>query len=317
MANLNVVMYHYVRNLPQTRYPRIKGMMVDKFRDQVRWLASNFEMVNLEGALVFLKGQYKPKRDLCLLTFDDGLKEHSTEVVPILAELKIQGLFGIITSCVNEHRVAAVHMNHFLTAALNFAEYRHALFGEMESLSPGLMERTRFDADVAQHTYPLDTREMAAFKYQVNFAAPKDIGDQAIRRLFARYMGDEAQFSKELYMNWAEVLGLQSAGMLVAGHTHWHRPLATLTPAELAQDIETCRALLAANLRPQVLWPFSYPYGKRNAYSKKVISQLKSSRFDCAFNTESGVNSAGKPIFEINRIDCKGAIGVLRHRLAA
>src|SRR6266850_5047152 len=98
-TRLNVVMYHYVRDLPGTRFPRIKGLMADDFRRQVAWLNERYEMATLESALALLAGSYQPKRDLCLLTFDDGLKDHYTEVLPLLAELRIEGLFFIITSC--------------------------------------------------------------------------------------------------------------------------------------------------------------------------------------------------------------------------
>ncbi len=32
LPQLHIVMYHYVRDLPRTRFPRIKGMMLDEFR---------------------------------------------------------------------------------------------------------------------------------------------------------------------------------------------------------------------------------------------------------------------------------------------
>ena len=117
---LHVVMYHYVRDLPHTRYPKIKGMMLDEFRQQIAWLASHYEMATLEVALEFLRGAYRPAKDLCIFTFDDGLKEHYTDVAPILSEYKIQGLFGVITSCIEDHIVAPVHMNHFLMAEMEF-----------------------------------------------------------------------------------------------------------------------------------------------------------------------------------------------------
>ena len=99
MSNLlQVIMYHYVRDLPNTRFPRIKAMLTDDFRAQVAQLKARYEMATLESALDFLGGTYRPARDLCLLTFDDGLRDHYTDVLPILAEEQIQGLFFIITS---------------------------------------------------------------------------------------------------------------------------------------------------------------------------------------------------------------------------
>lgn len=88
-----IVTYHYVRDLPRTALPALKGLLTDDFRKQVDWLCERYEMATLESALAFWHGEYAPPRDLCLITFDDGLQEHYTDVLPILAERKIQGMF--------------------------------------------------------------------------------------------------------------------------------------------------------------------------------------------------------------------------------
>jgi len=100
--------------------------------------------------------------------------------------------------------------------------------------------------------------------------------------------------------------------MLVAGHTHMHRPLSTLTDEELNRDLCISRSLLNENLEPQQLWPFSYPYGKRSSYSDEAMRLLQQLGFTCAFNTESGANTSGTPVFELHRIDCNGAIQQLQ-----
>lgn len=317
MSELHVVMYHYVRDLPRTAYPNIRGMLVDDFRAQVDWLRGTFEMATLECALAYLHGEYVPDKDLCLLTFDDGLKEHYSEVLPILAERQVQGLFGIITGCLEDQLVAPVHMNHFLTAALGFEEYRPAFLAETERIAPGLLARTRVDAAVAERSYPLDTREMASFKMLINFHLKADVRDATIRNLFARHFGAERDFACELYMSWEEVRQLQENGMLIAGHTHSHRPLSTLDDAELVKDVRACRSLLDRNLHPQALWPFSYPYGKRNSYSGQVIKELHAAKYHCAFGTEAGCNVPGTPVFELFRVDCNGAEKTIGRRLAA
>ena len=36
--NLTIVMYHYVRDLVHSRYPRIHGLQIELFREQVQFL---------------------------------------------------------------------------------------------------------------------------------------------------------------------------------------------------------------------------------------------------------------------------------------
>jgi len=292
---LHVIMYHYVRDLPRTPYPSIKGMLLDDFREQVRALAETFEMASLETCIAYLRAEYSPRRDLCLLTFDDGLKEHFTEVTPILQDSGIQGVFHLITSCTGEHQVAPVHMNHFLTARLGFEEYRRVFLAALASNGSGTPAATDRG------------REVAEFKYLFNFQLNPGTRDRAVRDLFEGFVGPVAEFSEELYVNWEEARQMQRAGMVIGGHTHEHRPLASLSPAELKDDLETCTRLLYENLQPQSCWPFCYPYGKSDSYQPAAVEMLMKLGFHCGFTTESGCAVPGDEAFHIRRLDCKKA----------
>jgi peptidoglycan/xylan/chitin deacetylase (PgdA/CDA1 family) len=300
---LRVVMYHYVRDLPRTRFPQIKGMLTSDFAAQVAMLAERHEMATLESALAFLNGAYAPKRDLCLLTFDDGLKEHYAQVTPILAERNIQGIFGLITECVEGHRVALVHKNHFLMAALDFGTYERAFRGELAQIAPEL--DVAVDPSVAARTYRWDTPDVAAFKYLLNFKLPESTKSQILDALFTRHLGDEGQFARELYVTWDEAREMQSAGMLIGGHTHRHLALSSLSDGEQLDDLTTCTGLLKARLRPQAAWPFTYPYGKRDSFNEHAVATLRALDYACAFATEVGDNEPGQSRYEIRRIDPK------------
>ena len=56
---LYIATYHYVRDLPNTRFPKIKGMLLDDFRRQTKALPDFFEMATVSSALEFLNGQYR------------------------------------------------------------------------------------------------------------------------------------------------------------------------------------------------------------------------------------------------------------------
>jgi peptidoglycan/xylan/chitin deacetylase (PgdA/CDA1 family) len=301
-TRLNVIMYHYVRDLPNTRFPRIKGLLADDFRQQVAWLNERHEMATLESALAFLAGEYRPKRDLCLLTFDDGLKDHYTEVLPALSELRIEGLFFIITSCL-EGRVVSVHKNHFLMAALEFDEYRQAFLKRLSDLSPATS--TQVDTKQVEHTYRWDAPEVAAFKYLLNFRLEETLRDRVLDDLFDEYLGDEKGFARDLYLSWDEARQMQACGMVLGGHSHSHVALATMDFDRQRADLETCTRMLHEQLAPQPFWPFSYPYGKTNSFSSLTIETIQELGFACAFATEVGDNRVGQNVFSIRRIDTK------------
>lgn len=305
--SLTTVMYHYVRNFPVSRYPRLKGMILDDFSKQIHILKEQFEIASLESAMAFLRGTYQPSRPLCLLTFDDGLKEHYAEVTPLLSEQGVSGIFFVITGCQENAAVASVHMNHLLMATLDWATYQ-AEFLEALRPDPSHSERLKtIDPATVARTYPWDTAEVARFKYIFNFLLPAETKDRAVRQLFERHIGPEAAASRELYFDWEQAIQMQRAGMVIGGHTHRHQALATLAESDLRGDLEACRRLLDERLLPQPVWPFSYPYGKRDSYTTAAIGELKRLSFDCAFSTEPGGESPGADLFAIRRIDCKAA----------
>ncbi|HEY6989018.1 MAG TPA: polysaccharide deacetylase family protein [Bryobacteraceae bacterium] len=305
---LHIVMYHYVRDLARTPYPRIKGMLLDDFERQVRTLASEFEMATLESALAYVGGRYRSRRELCLLTFDDGLKEHYREVTPILHKLGIEGIFHVITGCLEEQVVAPVHQNHFLMASLDFKEYREAFLrrlGELDPAACALADTVKPEA--ARQTYMWDTPEIADFKYFFNFTLNSLSADAVVREMFKYYIGSEHDFARELYVSWEEARAMQAAGMRIGGHTHRHRPLASLSAEDWQSDLEISTALLHRHLAPEQLWPFCYPYGKRASFPEEAPGWLKELGYACAFTTEKGPNRPGEAPFLLRRADCKQA----------
>jgi len=305
---LRVVMYHYVRDLSNTPFPKLKGMLLEDFRHQVAELSQQFEMASVESAMDFLSGEYRPRRDLCLLTFDDGLKEHYADVTPILHEKRIRGVFFLITECLEDKKVAPVHMNHFLMASMEFEDYADAFFRKVVSMCPDAFAPLNVDANRAAQTYPWDTPEVARFKYLFNFGMDTELRDRAVRELFLQHISDEATFAESLYVNWDEARRMQKAGMCIGGHTHQHKPLANLGSRELAWDLETCSRLLHQNLNPQAVWPFSYPYGKKDSFHLRAVRKLQQLGFRVAFSTEVSDNRRGADQFMIGRTDCKKAL---------
>jgi peptidoglycan/xylan/chitin deacetylase (PgdA/CDA1 family) len=304
---LQVVMYHYIRDLPNTPFPRIKGMLLSDFQKQVKALCASYEMATLESTLAFLRGAYVPRRDLCLLTFDDGLKEHYTDVTPLLAEAGVQGIFFPITECLEDGTVASVHMNHFLMASLDFATYQGAFLQRLQTLAPVNDKSREVEPAIAQRTYPRDSPAVASFKYLFNFVLNGEIRDRVVKTLFEEHLADERSFSQSLYLSWEEARQMQAVGMLIGGHSHRHRPLAGLGEEELDRDLTTCRRFLRERLQPQSLWPFCYPYGKKESFGDAAVRQLKRLEFTCSFSTESGMNHSGMDMFALRRLDCKDA----------
>lgn len=292
-GELVVVAYHYVRDLPHTRFPRLKGLPIDVFRRQLDAFAQRFELITLAGALEYLRGRRRATRPLCLLTFDDGVKEHYTDVLPILRDRGLAACFFPATSCV-EGRVAPVHMIHFLMAACELADLQRSL----RDLLPARLDVPVDPAAVAR-AYPWDSADAGQFKYLLNFVLPSDVRDGAVAALFAAHLGDERSFARDLYVNWDQLVEMQAHGMIIGGHSHAHRALSTMTLDEQRDDLSVSTGLLRQHLKAQEHWPFAYPYGWHDDSSVAAVREL----YTCAFTVESGPNAPAADAYRLRRFD--------------
>jgi hypothetical protein len=189
-------------------------------------------------------------------------------------------------------------------ASLNFQSYQAAFLRQLGTLRPDFRIPST-DTDVIRRTYRWDDLEVASFKYLFNFLLEPDVQYQIVKALFEEFLGQESSFSKKLYLSWEEAKQMQTAGMIMGGHSHEHRSLSSLSQDELLFDLTACQSFLSKHLQPQDLWPFSYPYGKTASFTHSTVDTLKRLGFDCSFTTEIGDNKPGTDLFFLQRIDCK------------
>jgi hypothetical protein len=165
---------------------------------------------------------------------------------------------------------------------------------------------TTVDPERVRSTYRFDTPAVAALKYLLNFRLPPDIRHRVLTELFEEHLGDERSFASQLYLSWDEACQMQAGGMLMGCHSHRHVPLVTLDADGRRAELETSLDLLRRRLRPQAMWPFSYPYGKPGvSYNDATTRLVAELGFCCAFSTRWGANRAGEDRFDVRRIDPK------------
>ena len=296
-------MYHYIRDPTDTKDGGLKTLLVNEFHSQVRLLKTKYEMATLDAAIEFLEGKYKPSRDICLLTFDDGLVDHYLNVTPILLKENIQGLFFLITSCLEYNKVIDVHKNHFLMAHLTFKDYKQSFLSELSRYKDFV--EIPINSAMAKKTYRWDNRSVAEFKFLINYLIADDLRAKVLKKLFAKYIGDEEEFSKILYLSWSQAKTMQEHGMILGGHSHSHRPYSMLSPEEQKKDIIACIASIRKNLKEQTLLTFSYPYGKSHSFDNHTVNYLVGNGVCCAFTSEHGDSKRHGDLYSISRIDAK------------
>ena len=70
MNKLTVVMYHYVRNLKNSKYPDINGLDINLFKEQINYIRKHYYIITMEEVIYSIDNQLKIPGKSVLLTFD-------------------------------------------------------------------------------------------------------------------------------------------------------------------------------------------------------------------------------------------------------
>ena len=85
-------------------------------RHMVSLWALGFKGLSMKDLLPYLQGERTGR--VFGITFDDGYKEHYTNVFPILKDFGIKGSFYVTDKTVIDHQVLDVNKIHFILATV-------------------------------------------------------------------------------------------------------------------------------------------------------------------------------------------------------
>lgn len=291
MSSLTVVMYHYVRELAHSRYPRIKGLTVEAFEEQLEYMAKYYTFVTIAQLLSSLSDlDSSLPSNAVILTFDDGYIDHYTNVFPILESKGIQGFFFPVSASTDDGRVLDVNKIHFVLASTPDPD---VLVSEVFELIDDLRTDYALESnDYYSRTYAqasrLDTANVILLKRLLQTVLPAEARARISDQLFRRHVtDDERSFAKELYMGLDHLRHMRSKGMYVGSHSHSHGWMDSMSPDIQRSEIESSLVLQQAlDCDPQQLG-FAYPYG---AYNDALLSLL--SEAGCRFGLTTRVGIA-------------------------
>ena len=87
-STINIVMYHYVREIKNSNYPNLKGLEYKDFKNQIDYFCKNFNVISNEDFIEIIKTKKIPSKPSIFLTFDDGYIDHFKYVFPYLKKKK-------------------------------------------------------------------------------------------------------------------------------------------------------------------------------------------------------------------------------------
>ena len=287
-------MYHYVRDLKNSRYPDIKGLDVSLFRGQIEYIKNHYNIISADQLMESVQeGIALPPRPL-LLTFDDGYADHFSTVFPILDRQKLPGCFFPPAKCVLENQVLDVNKIHFILASVgNRNGLVHSLFELLEKNREMFgLESNDFYWEKCAVANRHDTAEVIFFKRMLQRELPLTVRSLFSNQLFEQYVGvKECAFAQELYMTVDQISCLQANGMYVGSHGYEHHWLDTISPAAQEKDIDLSLSFLKLIGSDTNRWMMCYPYG---AHNESLLEILKKRRCAVGLTTEVDIAVIGR-----------------------
>lgn len=287
MRELSVVMYHYVRDLENSRYPKIRGLDYSLFRQQIQYLKENFSIITMEELIASYEEAYELPENALLLSFDDGYKDHYLNVYPVLKEYGIQGSFFIPGKTFHESVLLDVNKIHFILASMPIRELVTCLMAQLDFYRG--QEYTYETNEVLYKKYAVanrfDSADIIFVKRILQTVLPEELRKVIASNLFEQAVGlEEAKFAKELYMNYDQIKCMKLDGMHIGLHGYDHYWLGNLNKKKMEQDVQRAKEVLGDLIDPSG-WTIAYPYGSQN---EDVITCMKKTGCRLGFTTVVG-----------------------------
>lgn len=304
---LYISMYHYTRDLPHSRYPRIKGLDLPLFREQLEFFKCNFNVVTMEQVIAEIQsgGGIGLPDNALLLTFDDGYIDNYTYAFPLLEEFGFQGSFFIPGKTFSMHQLLDVNKIHYILASADINGLIKDVFERMDYYRGG-DEYNYASNDELFSEYAVanrfDCKETIFVKRMLQTVLPEKLRNMISSDLFEKYVGvSEERLAYELYMTEVQIRTMKRHGMFIGIHGYDHYWLGNLNHAEMKADINKALESLSGFIDTSA-WVMNYPYGN---YNQAVMDYIASKGAVLGLTTEVRVAQIGiDNNLALPRFDC-------------
>lgn len=262
MNNVELIMYHYVRDLSNSRYPNIRGLDMTLFLQQLDFIQKHYNFVGMNDIIAAAYDGKRLPEHAVLLTFDDGYIDHYTNIFPVLHNRNIPAFFSMPGKIIREQKVLDVNKIHFILASSTTLQVKKEIIDKMDKYRNeyGILPN---DELYEKYAVPnrFDDADTVFVKRILQNALPEEIRNIIVDELFRRFVTEnEKAFANELYLNMEQIKTMRKNNMYFGIHGYEHYWFDKLTPQQYISDIA-----MALDVFEEVVdrsgWVFCYPYG--------------------------------------------------------
>ena len=290
-------MFHYVRDLKNSLYPKIKGLDYYDFLEQIKFLKKEYNIISIED---FIRDEYKKNKKTCVLTFDDGYVDHYDFVFPTLINENIKGSFFSPVDTIVDHKLLDVNLIHIILASSDENRILERIIYHYERMGNSIPITTYISSINTYSRY--DTKTTIIIKRLLQTVLPLDIRSIICRLLLEDFVElEEKTLSKSFYLSKENIKEMISEGMHFGSHGKSHLWFSSLDENEQEKEIKSSINFLNSLYKKDFDLTMCYPYGN---YNEKTINLLKKYKFKLALTTiPETYNKEKDTLFEIPRWD--------------
>jgi peptidoglycan/xylan/chitin deacetylase (PgdA/CDA1 family) len=298
-----IIMYHYVRDIKNSKFPGIKGLEKSELINQIEFLKKKFHVITIEEIIEYIYENRELPSNSVLLTFDDGLKDHFHNVFPILKQYEIKGSFFIPIKPIEEKKVLDVHKIHLILAKIR--DFNIIINEIKKHIS---QNKRLYNLRSFQEYYQsfslfsrYDPKEIIFIKRMLQRELPEQLRIKIVDELFRRFViNDEVDFAEKFYVNLEEMKEMTESGMYIGSHGYSHKWFTKLSNIELEKEVSLCVKFAKKNCGNNDL-VMCYPYGGHTA---SIANLIKKMGYKLGLTTNVGdANLSEDNAFTLERFD--------------
>jgi peptidoglycan/xylan/chitin deacetylase (PgdA/CDA1 family) len=301
---VTIVMYHYVRPIAASAWPRIKGLEFAKFQGQLDYIQRHYRPITMKQLIAAAAGAERLPDNPILLTFDDGYSDHYHYAFMELAARRLSGAFFVPACAMIDRRILDVNRIHYILAAVEDAG---ALATHVDRAVLDAADEFGLPAPAAlrkatRNLSRWDTPEVAYVKRMLQDGLPSPLRRRLIDELFARFVTiDPLSFAEELYLTVDQAREMAAGGMHIGSHGESHERLALMDADSQRREIAESLRIFAAIGQSAREFTFCYPYG---SYDRRTVSILEDLGCSAAVTTKVALAAPNRSaVLELPRID--------------
>lgn len=309
MKKLTVIVYHYIRPVKRSKYPNLKALEIEIFKKHLNYLSRKYSIISYEELIDFLKNK-KNFENPCMLTFDDGYKDHLQHVIPELKKRNIKGFFFPSVEPILKKNILNVNKLQFVLEkqkkpSVIFKDILNILLKKKFIKDYEIKKINKISKKFTNRSRPYDNKNVAFLKYLLQEYFSENIINYCCNYLFKKYVSkNEEKFSKSLYMSLADLKKIDNLGMYVGAHGFSHKHFTKLNSYQKNSEIRNNLQFLKKFKLYKKNWIMCYPYGSYDAATIRILK-----KYNCCMGLtiRNGINLLRKKenFYNLKRIDAK------------